>query len=129
MAWHDHQVGPDELLSAVQVDLRPRVGRDLAVHALLEGHPKVRTQDEGVGEMMWGDGEKDACMHTHTLIRHPPPPREQVHVLPPSDPQGQGPCLYQYRAKYEIKNRGQLLGWLERYNQVRGGGGRGDWVA
>lgn len=35
-------MGPEELLQAVQVDLRHKVGRDLAVHGLLEGHPKVR---------------------------------------------------------------------------------------
>lgn len=33
----------------------------------------------------------------------------------PSPPDG---LLYQYRAKHEIKDRRQLLGWLARYNQV-----------
>jgi hypothetical protein len=45
-----------------------------------------------------------------------------VQILP--DPTQKGDCfLYQYRAKYEIKNKAQLLTWLERYNQVSEGGG------
>lgn len=63
------------------------------------------------------------------MDKYPPTPRhQQVHILP--EAAAAGGFLYQYRAKYEIKNKGQLLGWLERYNQVRRrmrGVGRG-WV-
>lgn len=58
-----------------------------------------------------------------TDATHAPPPthptNNQVQILP-AEGSGGGGFVYQYRAKYEIKNRAQLLGWLERYNQVCG---------
>ncbi|GAB5033703.1 transcription initiation factor tfiie beta subunit [Nannochloropsis oceanica] len=58
-----------------------------------------------IGVDLRPDGGLDTCVN-ELLEGHP-----KVRVVPDR------PGWFQYQAKYEIKNRGQLLAWLTRYNQ------------
>lgn len=69
------QVTPEEILAGTQVDLRPRVGRDLSVHALLEGHPKVNRL-VGARKKGWGVSDRGGWKEMR-----PPHPNAYPHTL------------------------------------------------